>query len=127
MLFFFYTNVNPQPQLWLKVDHTKHPEASTKTILEIEESIFDSCIEKGVLAIRGSWFRAEQDVPPSGLFFRTTFAAASEDHNVYLFDMRKMDRARNVLKGHVAAVMDVEDVVGGFGAVVTVVDWDWLV
>ncbi|KAI0898644.1 PLP-dependent transferase [Annulohypoxylon nitens] len=65
--------------LWLKVDHTKHPEASTKTILEIEESIFDSCIEKGVLAIRGSWFRAEQDVPPSGLFFRTTFAAASED------------------------------------------------
>ncbi|KAL6860982.1 WD40-repeat-containing domain protein [Trichoderma novae-zelandiae] len=36
------------------------------------------------------------------------FAAASEDHNVYLFDMRKMDRARNVLKGHVAAVMDVE-------------------
>ncbi|EHK46413.1 hypothetical protein TRIATDRAFT_240367 [Trichoderma atroviride IMI 206040] len=36
------------------------------------------------------------------------FAAASEDHNVYLFDMRKIDRARNVLKGHVAAVMDVE-------------------
>ncbi|GAO18260.1 uncharacterized protein UV8b_01276 [Ustilaginoidea virens] len=36
------------------------------------------------------------------------FAAASEDHNVYLFDMRKMDRALNVLKDHVAAVMDVE-------------------
>ncbi|KAF8421410.1 U3 small nucleolar RNA associated protein [Tirmania nivea] len=36
------------------------------------------------------------------------FAAASEDHNVYIFDMRKLDRALNVLKGHVAAVMDVD-------------------
>jgi WD repeat and SOF domain-containing protein 1 len=35
------------------------------------------------------------------------FAAASEDHNVYLFDMRSMGRALNVLKDHVAAVMDV--------------------
>lgn len=34
--------------------------------------------------------------------------AASEDHNVYIFDMRKMDRALNVLKDHVAAVMSVE-------------------
>ena len=36
------------------------------------------------------------------------FAAANEDHNVYIFDMRKLDRALNVLKDHVAAVMDVE-------------------
>jgi WD repeat and SOF domain-containing protein 1 len=36
------------------------------------------------------------------------FAVANEDHNVYLFDMRKMDRALNVLKDHVGAVMDVE-------------------
>ncbi|KAJ2894282.1 U3 small nucleolar RNA associated protein [Zalerion maritima] len=36
------------------------------------------------------------------------FAVASEDHNVYIFDMRKIDRALNVLKDHVAAVMDVE-------------------
>ena len=35
------------------------------------------------------------------------FAAASEDHNIYLFDMRSMKRALNVLKDHVAAVMDV--------------------
>lgn len=35
------------------------------------------------------------------------FAVASEDHNVYIFDMRNMSRALNVLKGHVAAVMDV--------------------
>ncbi|KAL4871775.1 hypothetical protein BDV12DRAFT_19945 [Aspergillus spectabilis] len=36
------------------------------------------------------------------------FAVANEDHNVYMFDMRKMDRALNVLKDHVAAVMDVD-------------------
>lgn len=36
------------------------------------------------------------------------FAVANEDHNAYIFDMRKMDRALNVLKDHVAAVMDVE-------------------
>ena len=36
------------------------------------------------------------------------FACANEDHNIYLFDMRKFDRALNVLKDHVAAVMDVE-------------------
>lgn len=31
---------------------------------------------------RGSWFRAEPDKPPSGLFFRTTFAAATEENMV---------------------------------------------
>ena len=36
------------------------------------------------------------------------FAVANEDHNIYLFDMRKMTRALNVLKDHVAAVMDVD-------------------
>lgn len=36
------------------------------------------------------------------------FAVANEDHNAYIFDMRKSDRALNVLKDHVAAVMDVE-------------------
>lgn len=34
-------------------------------------------------------------------------AAASEDHNIYLFDARNFSRALNVLKDHVAAVMDV--------------------
>jgi WD repeat and SOF domain-containing protein 1 len=33
------------------------------------------------------------------------FATCSEDHNIYLWDMRRMDRALNVLKDHVAAVM----------------------
>ncbi|KAE8445164.1 hypothetical protein EG329_013660 [Mollisiaceae sp. DMI_Dod_QoI] len=36
------------------------------------------------------------------------FACANEDHNIYHFDMRKMERAINVQKDHVAAVMDVE-------------------
>lgn len=34
-------------------------------------------------------------------------AVANEDHNIYIFDMRKFDRALNILKDHVAAVMDV--------------------
>jgi WD repeat and SOF domain-containing protein 1 len=36
------------------------------------------------------------------------FCVANEDSNLYIFDMRKMDRALNVLKDHVAAVMDVQ-------------------
>lgn len=36
------------------------------------------------------------------------FAVANEDHNIYIFDMRQMKRALNVLRDHVAAVMDVE-------------------
>ena len=36
------------------------------------------------------------------------FAVANEDHNIYIFDMRRMNRALNVLKDHVGAVMDVE-------------------
>ncbi|KAH8888309.1 U3 small nucleolar RNA associated protein [Thozetella sp. PMI_491] len=35
-------------------------------------------------------------------------AVASEDHNIYIFDARRFDRAVNVLKDHVHAVMDVE-------------------
>ena len=36
------------------------------------------------------------------------FAVANEDHNVYIFDSRKIKRALNILKDHVAAVMDVQ-------------------
>lgn len=36
------------------------------------------------------------------------FAAASEDHNIYLFDARNLTRALNVLKDHVAAVMHID-------------------
>ncbi|KAJ1950852.1 Protein sof1 [Linderina macrospora] len=37
-----------------------------------------------------------------------TFATASEDHNAYIFDMRRMDHASTVLKDHVSAVMDID-------------------
>lgn len=36
------------------------------------------------------------------------FCAGSEDHNVYLYDMRNLNKALNVMKDHVAAVMDVD-------------------
>ncbi len=36
------------------------------------------------------------------------FASALEDHNAYLWDMRRLDRLLNVYKDHVAAVMDVD-------------------
>lgn len=65
---------------WLKVDHTKHPAWPERSILELEEEIFNRCIEGGVLVGRGSWFRAEHDKPPSGLFFRATFAAATKEN-----------------------------------------------
>ncbi|KAK3953153.1 pyridoxal phosphate-dependent transferase [Pseudoneurospora amorphoporcata] len=66
---------------WLKVDHTQHPVIQAgKAILEVEEEIYNSCIAKGVLVARGSWFRAEQDTEPNELFFRATFAAATAEN-----------------------------------------------
>eukprot|EP01064_Diplonema_japonicum_P026929 TRINITY_DN3855_c0_g1_i1.p1 TRINITY_DN3855_c0_g1~~TRINITY_DN3855_c0_g1_i1.p1 ORF type:complete len:469 (+),score=97.88 TRINITY_DN3855_c0_g1_i1:58-1407(+) len=37
-----------------------------------------------------------------------TFAVANEDHNIYQFDARKMDKAQLVFVSHVAAVLDVD-------------------
>ncbi|KAL1835054.1 hypothetical protein VTK73DRAFT_6358 [Phialemonium thermophilum] len=65
---------------WLRVDHTRHPDASRRGILDIEEDIFNLCLDKGVLVARGSWFRAERDKEPSDLFFRATFAAATPEN-----------------------------------------------
>lgn len=36
------------------------------------------------------------------------FAVANEDQNVYMFDMRRLERARNVMKDHVSAVLDLD-------------------
>lgn len=63
----------------MTVDYSKHPSAGTRSIEEIEEEIFDSAVKSGVLVTRGSWFRAEKDKPPSGLYFRTTFATATAE------------------------------------------------
>lgn len=66
--------------MWLKIDHTRHPHATEHSIAEIEEEIFDSCIESGVLVARGSWFLTEKDKAPPGLYFRVTFASASPEN-----------------------------------------------
>ncbi|KAL7897771.1 WD40-repeat-containing domain protein [Trichoderma sp. SZMC 28014] len=107
--------------------HTAAPEVlhwptSTDTITNVafnhvETSVLASCSNDRSIVIYD--LRTSTPVAKSVLTFACNriawspmeafnFAAASEDHNVYLFDMRKIDRARNVLKGHVAAVMDVE-------------------
>lgn len=67
-------------QLWFTVDYSKHPSAGKRSLEEIEEEIFDACIESGVLIARGSWFRAESDKELPGLFFRATFASASAEN-----------------------------------------------
>lgn len=38
----------------------------------------------------------------------TTFAVASEDYNMYTFDMRNLSSATQIYKGHVGAVMSVD-------------------
>ena len=37
--------------------------------------------------------------------FPTMILLASEDHNLYTFDIRKLNAPRQIYKGHVAAVM----------------------
>ena len=65
-----------RPQHWIKVDWRKHPHASSKTMLEIEDEIWHAGIDRGVLAAKGSWFRAQAD-GGEDLHFRMTFAAES--------------------------------------------------
>lgn len=64
---------------WIKIDWKKHPAYGTKSMLDIEEDIFQAAIRHNVLTSKGSWFRAEEGDPGDEIFFRTTFAAASEE------------------------------------------------
>lgn len=64
---------------WMKIDWQQHPDASTKSVAEIEEEIFMASIEKGALVMRGSWFYAQADVEHDTMFFRATYAAAPFD------------------------------------------------
>ncbi|KAJ1674316.1 Protein sof1 [Spiromyces aspiralis] len=64
----------------------------------------DSPIVKVVMALRTnaiSW-------NPMEAFIFAAVSIANEDHNCYIFDMRRMNHAANILKGHVSAVMDVD-------------------
>ena len=64
----------------MQVDWHKHPHAKTKDISNIEEEIFMAAVHNGVLVSRGSWFTAERTCfHPTDMFFRATFAAATED------------------------------------------------
>ena len=47
-------------------------------MLEIEDEVFHAGVDRGVLAAKGSWFRAEAD-GGKDLHFRMTFAAESLD------------------------------------------------
>ena len=56
----------------------------TKDLTAIEEQLFLDSVDKGVLISPGSWFAAEKiaendDFVPTQMFFRATFAAASEE------------------------------------------------
>jgi aromatic amino acid aminotransferase I / 2-aminoadipate transaminase len=46
---------------------------------EIEETIFTAAVDRGALLCRGSWFRADKNMPEDKMFFRATFAAASAE------------------------------------------------
>lgn len=64
---------------WLKIDYEKHPEYPSKSIAEIEESIFQAGIKHGTLVVQGSWFYADPEAEHKTMFFRSTYAAAPFD------------------------------------------------
>lgn len=63
----------------MRIKWQLHPSASTKTISEIEDEIFLEAIEQGVAVCKGSFFSAERNEVGEDMFFRATFAAASEE------------------------------------------------
>lgn len=64
---------------WIKIDWQKHPLKDSKSLLEVEDEIFHTAINGGTLTSKGSWFRAERGNPGNEMFFRTTFAAATDE------------------------------------------------
>ncbi|KAI9835695.1 MAG: hypothetical protein M1819_001872 [Sarea resinae] len=64
---------------WIRIAHTLHPHYPKKTILELEDELLHSSIDRGVLVAPGSWFRTDKESEPHELFFRATFAAAPAD------------------------------------------------
>ncbi|KAM0255532.1 hypothetical protein ACHAQJ_005679 [Trichoderma viride] len=65
---------------WIKIKHNLHPNSKIYSPLDIEEEIFAACLKRGVLVAKGSWFRAEPDLPLNDVFFRLTFASASAEN-----------------------------------------------
>lgn len=61
---------------WIQVDWRRHPHYPQKSLLEIEEELFQVIIAHGTLVMKGSWFCAEKSLPIDTMFFRATYAAA---------------------------------------------------
>ena len=60
------------------------------------------------LSLSSLWFQMRANDISWSPIEPTTFALASEDHNVYTFDMRNLSSALQIYKDHVAAVMSVD-------------------
>ncbi|KAH7149907.1 pyridoxal phosphate-dependent transferase [Dactylonectria estremocensis] len=71
---------------WVKVSIPKHPDAKKERspeqlrlfYSEVEDNIFTTACENGVLVSKGSWFAASKEQAPQ-VCFRMTFAAAPEN------------------------------------------------
>lgn len=61
------------------MDFKKHPDYPTKSLEEIEDAVFHASIDNGALAMKGTWFYADDEEEHDTLFFRTTYAAAPFD------------------------------------------------
>ncbi|KOS37937.1 hypothetical protein ACN38_g11250 [Penicillium nordicum] len=65
---------------WISVDWTQHPQAGSKSTLDIEKEVYNSAIECGALVVPGSWFLPDEGRGGmEGVFFRMTYAAASAE------------------------------------------------
>ncbi|KAJ5129821.1 uncharacterized protein N7515_005860 [Penicillium bovifimosum] len=65
---------------WIEIDWRKHPGyAAGKTHAAIEEEIFLSAVDEGVLLSRGNWFKPDHSTSQEKMFFRATFAAATAE------------------------------------------------
>eukprot|EP01060_Flectonema_neradi_P005911 TRINITY_DN13968_c0_g1_i2.p1 TRINITY_DN13968_c0_g1~~TRINITY_DN13968_c0_g1_i2.p1 ORF type:complete len:450 (+),score=85.90 TRINITY_DN13968_c0_g1_i2:91-1440(+) len=84
---------------------------------KVETDLILCCMSDRAVCIYDS--RVEQATQKSILSMKTnklcwnpmepmTFVCANEDHNLYQFDVRKMDKAQLVFVSHVAAVLDVD-------------------
>ena len=80
MLFLRYFHITDQlRQVWLRIEHSKHPDYPSRSIEDIEEQVFKCAVNNGVLCARGSWFKTEPTMPAKGIFLRITFASPTEE------------------------------------------------
>ena len=100
---------------WVAVHTRSHPSLITdspKTLLEIEEEVFQAGIERGVLISKGSWFRAEgpghltTTVPKAGAPTKHTHAANGHKRDS---DGNLKEAAPNGVNGNGAVEYDGDD------------------